>query len=544
MFATGEGNGGTTASDKLCPTSPCSARDEVRRSEGEGTWVINADHTDSDYEDCFGWMSSLLTGWGGRCRWLSLLPRQPARTRLQVSAATANLLLLLCMLWSFPSRAIAEIGPIEITKIALIDKRQLVITYDINASRKVPVSLLASTNGGASYDLLAITVSGDIGPDVVPAKNRRISWRVSLDYPDIDPKQLRIYVVCDAKLAKAFDDYIGATRDFEYFDSQTEKYMANSEEARRNSETWGTKYKRSDEDVGKVYPRYEQKVHEQIHDPRVDVEEFGRTLERRSRSFDRALDERSRAFRNEWDSKFKSSLDETRASIAKVSRSRALERLTKIEKELRGALAVASDRLVRSQKEDTRARTSTTQEGKSFMTLEGEGPTASKIFDADPGVYVAHMTHRGDSNFAVWLLSLSGKRLGLLANEIGYFDNSRVLVVPEKGGYLFDVQADGPWGIQVKEPAVAKDFHKFSGYGAGVSSLFQLEKGVTLFEIRHTGSGYLGIWLKNKDGQNVELLANKVGDFRGAKAVAVSAGLHIIDVQASGPWEIFVTRPQ
>jgi hypothetical protein len=62
------------------------------------------------------------------------------------------------------------------------------------------------------------------------------------------------------------------------------------------------------------------------------------------------------------------------------------------------------------------------------------------------------MTHEGDGNFIVDLLDENGPSVAPmgLANEIGPFEGSRAVRVPDDGIYLFSVQANGPWTISVE----------------------------------------------------------------------------------------------
>ncbi len=63
------------------------------------------------------------------------------------------------------------------------------------------------------------------------------------------------------------------------------------------------------------------------------------------------------------------------------------------------------------------------------------------------------MTHQEPGNFSVTLLNKDGARGAgmdsLLANEIGAFDGSKAVRIPKDDIYLLQVDADGPWTIQV-----------------------------------------------------------------------------------------------
>jgi hypothetical protein len=82
--------------------------------------------------------------------------------------------------------------------------------------------------------------------------------------------------------------------------------------------------------------------------------------------------------------------------------------------------------------------------------FSGDSQQATQLFALSAGFHRVHMTHQGDSNFIVDLLDENGESVTLgLANEIGPFDGSRAVQVPVDGIYLFSVQANGPWTINI-----------------------------------------------------------------------------------------------
>jgi hypothetical protein len=78
-------------------------------------------------------------------------------------------------------------------------------------------------------------------------------------------------------------------------------------------------------------------------------------------------------------------------------------------------------------------------------------PAPTPFFELSGGLHRVHMTHQGNGNFIVDLLDENGASVTPmgLANEIGPFEGSRAVQVPEDGVYLFAVQANGPWTIQI-----------------------------------------------------------------------------------------------
>jgi hypothetical protein len=84
-------------------------------------------------------------------------------------------------------------------------------------------------------------------------------------------------------------------------------------------------------------------------------------------------------------------------------------------------------------------------------TFYGNSAKATQLFELSGGLHRVEMTHQGDANFIVDLLDENGASvvpMGLV-NEIGPFDGSRAMTVPDDGIYLFWVEANGPWTIKV-----------------------------------------------------------------------------------------------
>ncbi|MBW3588851.1 MAG: hypothetical protein KY429_05490 [Actinobacteria bacterium] len=84
----------------------------------------------------------------------------------------------------------------------------------------------------------------------------------------------------------------------------------------------------------------------------------------------------------------------------------------------------------------------------------------------------------------------------------------------------------------------------FSGRNQGATQNFHIEGGLTIFRMKHSGSANFAPKLITAEGEDTELLANEIGDFEGAKAVGVPAGEYVLDVTASGTWEIVMEQPR
>ncbi len=64
----------------------------------------------------------------------------------------------------------------------VVDKR-IIVTYDLDASYPMNVRLVGSNDGGQTYDMNVVAVSGDVGPMVPPGRSKQIIWEALDDYP-------------------------------------------------------------------------------------------------------------------------------------------------------------------------------------------------------------------------------------------------------------------------------------------------------------------------------------------------------------------------
>ena len=81
----------------------------------------------------------------------------------------------------------------------------------------------------------------------------------------------------------------------------------------------------------------------------------------------------------------------------------------------------------------------------------------------------------------------------------------------------------------------------FTGIGQQVSPFIKIEKGLVIFILKHSGKSHFGVFLIDRNGKKVELLANAIGNFDGSKAVRITnPGLYIMNISADGEWTISV----
>jgi len=77
------------------------------------------------------------------------------------------------------------------------------------------------------------------------------------------------------------------------------------------------------------------------------------------------------------------------------------------------------------------------------------------------------------------------------------------------------------------------------------TSKFSLETGLSVFRMNHDGDRNFIVWLLNDEGDQIDILVNKIGEFDGSKAVGITKqGDYILDINADGSWTINIEQPR
>lgn len=84
------------------------------------------------------------------------------------------------------------------------------------------------------------------------------------------------------------------------------------------------------------------------------------------------------------------------------------------------------------------------------QTYQNRGAHYTPYLAATAGALHITARHNGQRNFIVRLLDTQGRLVDLVANEIGAYEGTTVTNIPASGAYLFVVDADGDWTIEVK----------------------------------------------------------------------------------------------
>lgn len=194
-------------------------------------------------------------------------------------------------------------------------------------------------------------------------------------------------------------------------------------------------------------------------------------------------------------------------------------------------------------------------------------------FGLEPGLAIVQMSHQGEGDFIVHLLSArqeeaaatlepvefsgdqsSGNDKGaafVLAHETGPVNISKGFNIPARGEHMFDVEADGPWTIKIEQPrpSSAPKTTNFSGYLDSVTPFFQLSNGLKRVTMTNPLETDLEVSLLDQDGNTVgPALVDETDPAERDPLADISTmvnvpedGIYLFDVRAKGLWTIDVT---
>ncbi len=73
------------------------------------------------------------------------------------------------------------------------------IYYDVNdaAGDTMAVTILVSNDAGTTFDFMAVSLTGDIGDNIISGKNKHIVWDFGKDHPNYSSDQIQIKIIAD-----------------------------------------------------------------------------------------------------------------------------------------------------------------------------------------------------------------------------------------------------------------------------------------------------------------------------------------------------------
>jgi hypothetical protein len=210
-------------------------------------------------------------------------------------------------------------------------------------------------------------------------------------------------------------------------------------------------------------------------------------------------------------------------------------------------------------------------------SVEEEQPPESQLFATDPfglesGLAIVEMTHQGEGDFAVALLSATQEETTVTQEPIEFSNEqdggshtevasaladasrpgtfTQAAHIPVGGKHLLQVKADGPWKIKVEQPrpSSASRITSFSGDGNTATPFFELSGGIKTITTTTFGGGFK-VSLLDKDGKvanNPKLDEGKREAGPGRESAWITSdfsegGIYLFNVQADGLWTIEIS---
>jgi hypothetical protein len=152
-----------------------------------------------------------------------------------------------------------------------------------------------------------------------------------------------------------------------------------------------------------------------------------------------------------------------------------------------------------------------------------------KILQFDSGPFVATITHRGGSNFAVWAMNSQLEDVDLLVNQIGSY-KGQVLGSSDTYGGL-RITADGRWTVSVV-PVNQAPTDSGAVKGTGDAVFFWTGSDRTVARFTHDGTSNFAVWLYTPNGR--DLLVNDIGAYSGEQVIEDG----LFEITADGAWTI------
>ena len=176
------------------------------------------------------------------------------------------------------------------------------------------------------------------------------------------------------------------------------------------------------------------------------------------------------------------------------------------------------------------------------LSLNGSGDDVKSFSANGTSLRVFSIQYTGEANFIVWLKDGQGNNLDLLVNTIGSYSGNTSAQL-QTGNYFLDISASGPWTIDIvpnvsEIPLPSDSPITISGTGDDVKSFSADGTNLRIFSMQYTGEANFIVWLKDGQGNNLDLLANKIGSYSGNTSAQLQTGEYFLDIAASGPWTI------
>lgn len=171
------------------------------------------------------------------------------------------------------------------------------------------------------------------------------------------------------------------------------------------------------------------------------------------------------------------------------------------------------------------------------QSFSGSGAEVEQDVPITGGLTVVDATHtNGESNFQVSLVG--GEFDDLFVNVIGDYNGETAALIDE-GQYTLDVEADGDWEVEIRQPRAASGNslpQSFEGDAPEVRGPFEFD-GSHVAAGSHSGEENFQVHVYPPEGSFGELVFNEIGEYEGETTFRHS-GVGWVAVQADGDWSV------
>lgn len=172
------------------------------------------------------------------------------------------------------------------------------------------------------------------------------------------------------------------------------------------------------------------------------------------------------------------------------------------------------------------------------QSFSGSGASVEQGVSIEGGLTVVDAMHTGgSSNFQVSLVNDSEYDDNFV-NAIGEYDGASADLI-DADEYMLDVEADGDWEIEIRQPRSASGDalpQSLGDDGPIVAGPFEFS-GSHIASGSHSGESNFAAHVYPAEGSFGELVFNEIGEYEGETTFSFD-GVGWVDVEADGDWTI------
>lgn len=181
-------------------------------------------------------------------------------------------------------------------------------------------------------------------------------------------------------------------------------------------------------------------------------------------------------------------------------------------------------------------------------TVTGTGTSMSAPVRLPAGLAVITMNHAGTENFIVRLQSADAGVDRIVGNGTGNWKGSIGVVIDKAGEYLFSVQSDSEWQINVMWPTpetapVAEVPFSYAGTGDQAVYFVVVRTGQHVLSMTHDGTGSFSVVLFTSEGRRYIDRVGGVGPLSASGEFIIrdkAFEFFMLNVRATGNWTILI----